>query len=235
MRNARMTILVMVAVMVICCVGAARGNTVIDDGKINNIYYTISDYIDVRHDFWGNTTTVNLLSGGSITGLYAYDNSHINVSDGAIGSILYAYDNSYVDISGGSITSDLQAYDNSQVSISGGSIMDGLNATDDSKVYISGGSIRYDIRIGVYSYDKSSLTIYGSDFAINGVSVSTGSTFYAFEDGSQRNGTLTGTLVNGDPINNDFSIVGNSQLVLIPEPTTLLLFGLGGLMLRKRK
>ena len=40
---------------------------------------------------------------------------------------------------------------------------------------------------------------------------------------------------SGDPINNQFRIGNNGKIVLISEPATLLLLGLGGLaLLRKR-
>jgi hypothetical protein len=41
-------------------------------------------------------------------------------------------------------------------------------------------------------------------------------------------------LTNGDPINNDFYIATNASIVLVPEPATLLLLGLGAVMLRKK-
>ena len=47
---------------------------------------------------------------------------------------------------------------------------------------------------------------------------------------------LTGTLDNGGVINNDFKIGGSvASIVLVPEPMSISLLGLGGLMLRKRK
>jgi hypothetical protein len=45
---------------------------------------------------------------------------------------------------------------------------------------------------------------------------------------------LTGTLANGDIINNQFRIGETAKIVLVPEPATLLLLGLGAVMVRKR-
>jgi hypothetical protein len=53
-----------------------------------------------------------------------------------------------------------------------------------------------------------------------------------FKDG----GTLTGILANGDILNNTFSLIHTgADITFIPEPGTILLLGLGGLgVLRKR-
>jgi len=40
---------------------------------------------------------------------------------------------------------------------------------------------------------------------------------------------MTGTLASGDIINNQFRIGNTAKIVLIPEPATFLLLGLGGL------
>ena len=48
-------------------------------------------------------------------------------------------------------------------------------------------------------------------------------------------GTLTGILANGDAISNDFYISTNASIVLMPEPTALLLVGLGVVIMRRRK
>ena len=46
---------------------------------------------------------------------------------------------------------------------------------------------------------------------------------------------LTGMLNSGDLLDNDFYIGYDAKIVLAPEPATLLLVGLGGLMFRRRK
>ena len=47
---------------------------------------------------------------------------------------------------------------------------------------------------------------------------------------------MTGTLLSDDPINTQFRISENAKIVLVPEPATLLLLGLGGLaLLRDRR
>jgi hypothetical protein len=78
--------------------------------------------------------------------------------------------------------------------------------------------------------NNSYVTIEGSNFAIDGIPVDSGE--ITSTGGEFRR--LTGTLANGDIINNQFRVNDSSKLFLVPEPATLLLLGLGAVMLRKR-
>ena len=48
-------------------------------------------------------------------------------------------------------------------------------------------------------------------------------------------GMLTGTLLSGEMINTSFERLGDAQILIVPEPATLLVFGFGGLALRRRR
>ncbi len=77
------------------------------------------------------------------------------------------------------------------------------------------------------------MTIIGQDFAFNGVPVGLGE----FDAGTADwiHGRITGTLLNGDLLDNGFYIYGDSRLVLVPEPATLSLLTLGGLAVFRRR
>ena len=289
-----------------------EANVIFDDGAVHDVDGPIVDDVEVRDDFFANTTTVNLKSGGNrsyaflkkgdlsayanshvfVCGgsiahyLYAYDTSRITVSSGSIGSYgyerdgrvtcvgdsqvsvsggeirgyLHAYDNSQVSVSGGSIGRSLSAHGNSQVDVSGGSIDGGLAAYGDSQVSISGGSIKHGssptwalvawhnsrvtvsggsidgiVRAGKEGETTTSVIIFeGGDFAINGTPVGWGE--YGTGGRDFVHGALTGTLANGDSLDSEFYIYGDSRIVLVPEPATLSLLTLGSLaLLRWRK
>jgi hypothetical protein len=155
------------------------------------------------------------ISGVSIDeSLFAYKNSQVSISGGSIHHSLIAYEYSQVSISGGSISEDLLASGNNQVSISGGSIGGGLNVYAFSQANISGGSIGG----GLYALNSSQITIYGSGFN------------YPYGTLTGR-GLLTGTLASGEIINNAFYVYSNARIVLVPEPSTLSILALGGLVL----
>ncbi|MBL7107493.1 MAG: PEP-CTERM sorting domain-containing protein [Phycisphaerae bacterium] len=287
MRNAGTVIFVM---MLICCfeLPKAVGTIYFDDGQIHNIETTINDDIWVDYEAPGMETTVNLIFGGEVDHMKAYNNSLVNVFDGLINQSLDALDSSRVNISGGTIMTSVFATSNSQLSISGGLIKSSLNAQcssqitissgqiddhlvayADSRIFItggyigshlqvnhraevtisggtiqgfvenngseqitiSGGSIGGDIWAGSGSDDEGVITFVGSDFAINGLSVDYGQYFHS----DFASGILTGTLSNGDTLNNGFYIHDNAAIVLIPEPATLLLLGLGVSILRIKR
>jgi len=158
-----------------------------------------------------------------------------------------------MDISGGSISNSVYCDGYSQVSISDVSILFHLVGSEFSQVNISGGSVGYQLRsIGFSQLNVSGglfngylesnecgrITIFGSDFTVNGQSIGYGE-LTSMLGGVPENEPwrhLTGTLASGEPINNDFRIGHYGSIVLIPEPATILLLGLGGLaLLRKRR
>jgi len=194
------------------------------------------------------------ISGGTVRNLNSWDSSQVDVSGGSIyaylvscdssqvdifgGSIceLCSYHSSQVDISGGSI-SEFGSYDSSHVKISGGSISgEWLRSYDTSQVDISGGSIGVDALFELC--DESMVQIFGYDFAVDGQPVGYGE-LTSIHGGHPYNEPLrhlTGTLLSGEFIDKDFRIGHDAKIVLtIPEPATVLLLGLGGLALRKRR
>ncbi len=181
-------------------------------------------------DFYAYGASKVTVSGGSIEQLYARDNCQVDVSDGSIGELV-AFDNNRMTVSGGSM-GEIVALLASQVDISGGSI-GWLQITDTSQVTVSGGFFTKEMQLG----GNTVLTIEGSDFAVDGTPV--GYIELTSILGEQYNRDphrrLTGTLLNGDPLDNEFRIGYSGKIVLVPEPATLLILALGGLALTRKR
>jgi len=158
----------------------------------------------------------------------------------------------------------LEVWTGSSVYINGGQIMD-LYTWTGSSVYVDGGQIDYlkisrgaytniadgDIKLAsVWKGDISggeigSLSVNGLCNITGGVisELVSGGTVYIYGSGFNYDygaitdsiGTLTGVLNNGDIINSSFEISEGGSIVLIPEPGSLLLLGLGSVLLRRKK
>jgi len=239
MRTVRMIICVLVVVWVYCFnLPKATGTIIFDDGGTYNINYVINDFVDVKNSSFDDKTTVNLLYGGSISEDFrVWDNSQVIMYGGWVDDELKAFDNSQVTMSGGSVA-DLESYNGAQVIMTGGSVRDDFEVHGNSQLTMSGGSVGDRLYVGWYhpeiEIDNSILTIIGDNFTINGNPVSYGK---YFASDYPNVGHITGTLKIGDLLDNDFSIYNDSSIVLapVPEPATLLLLGLGAVMLRKNR
>jgi hypothetical protein len=224
------------------------------DGGTYNINYLANNWVRLDYQTPGMQTTVNMLDGGSI-GFYlaTYQNSQANIYGGYVYN-LAANDSSKVTMSGGSVGDSLYAHDSSQVTISGGSVAHGLSADNSSQVTMSGGSVELlyandsshvNWSGGIIAFDsypimldgQAILTIIGSDFAINGNPFGYGEITSILGGGYSGESlrTLTGTLANGDIINNQFQIGDYASITLVPEPATLLLLGLGAVIARSKR
>ncbi|MBN2269302.1 MAG: PEP-CTERM sorting domain-containing protein [Sedimentisphaerales bacterium] len=242
--------LLSIAVIILAMqIGSARAVLTLNDGGHHVIDYTVNTLVRVDQDAPGAGTRVDLIEGGFVqawidayedsqvnilggrvaASVKAYGRTHLTIAGGEIGGPVFAREASRMEISGGSMESWVQAFDNSEVTISGGEITVFVEAWDDVRMTISGGTISGQIA----AIRDSLITLVGSNFAVNGTPVGYG-------DSAKKYGimgTITGILANGDMLNNSFSIVGiGADITFIPEPGTLLLIGLGGAgILRRRR
>lgn len=185
------------------------------------------------------------VSGGYISGqLDARSSQPVEMSGGTVGLSAVAGFNGHLNFAGGTIKGKLELQDTGTATVTGGVIEGDLYLYHDTHATVSGGKIGGNIRLGSHNWvSDCSVTFDGSNFAVNGQPVSFGelATTYALSDTHRPTGkpfyygTVTGTLANGDLLNNRFIIYDDSDITFVPEPATLLLLGLGGIMLRKRR
>ena len=94
------TLLVIILYALNLHIPVAEALITFEDGDIHDIDYEIDDLVIVNNSPGGETTTLNLLFGGVITGgLQGRDDSEINIIDGYLAEML-SYGNSIVNISG---------------------------------------------------------------------------------------------------------------------------------------
>jgi len=199
-----------------------------NDGFTYVIENTINEPVRVDYEVPGVSTKVILKDGGYINNfLYTYEDSLFDIVGGVLVYDCLSYGNSEVSFSGGLIGNGLYAFDNSKISLRGGENYGSMRAYGNSQVTFSGGVIGNYIAVN----ENSQITISGSNFAINDTPVGFGQYFAA----DFASGHITGILQNGDTLSNNFNITYDASIILIPEPTTLALLGLGGLALTKRK
>ena len=82
--------------------------------------------------------------------------------------------------------------------------------------------------------ESCELFVHGTNFTINGSPVEYG-TYINLNGQNYTDYYLTGTLLSGEAISNHIYLYDDTSLVLIPEPATLFLLGLGAVMLRKAR
>jgi hypothetical protein len=197
-----------------------------------------------RYLFTQNYSTVTL-SGGSVgKTLLSNGNSSVTMNAGTVPS-LGAFGHSFITMKGGT-AGHLTGYDNSTVTMSGGMVEGHLGASGNSTVTMSGGSV-----YSSFSVDYSGmLYLVGSNFFVTASGVTTALSYgdhlsdygrlVIFNNADYYTGTIAGRLADGTLINNTFFInnqgmfAGTGDIVIVPEPCTLLLFGLGGLLITKR-
>ncbi len=183
--------------------------------------------------FFKITNESLLVEGGGIENIQAYENSYVKVT----GTDAYVYQNSGIrtitlkddsslDLYDGEIGKGIDAYDSSSINIYGGSI-ESLTAMGASTINIYGGNISV--------IDTAQYVLFDDSFEITIVCYD-----WAWDD---DNNILSGYWEDGsilsielpDSIWEDGSAYSlYEHVTIVPEPCSLVLLGLGGLLIRRK-
>jgi len=215
---------------------------VIQDGSnhtfSDNTYENDSVYLDYTISAG---THVDLVNGGSVSNLGAYNSATITMTGGSVEWNLGANDSSTITISGGSVPT-FEASDNSTATILGGVISNGIIAYLNATITVSGGSLG-----PLLTKHDATIFLNGTDFQADGDPLMLGDKLSDFGTldtdafGDYYTGTVTGILSDSSALNTTFKIyntginAGTADIIIIPEPATIFMLGLGALTLLRKK
>jgi hypothetical protein len=182
-----------------------------------------------------NASTLNM-SGGNVFGLGAVENSTVNISGGYVAG-LTLHDNATLTISQNASIGSAAAMEASIINMNGGTIASSLRVGDNSILNMNDGIISH---LGVIEY--STLNLMGGNItnSLGADSLSATINIFGYDltktasGGGLGYGQVSGFWQNGTSFAIDLgSSETYSVINLIPEPTTLLLLGVGAFLLRK--
>ncbi len=196
------------------------------------------DYYDMVvnvYDTPPDHTTVDM-TGGFVHNLRPYDSSIINMTGGEIRT-LDAFNSSTANISGGDVRSvftwdhaTTNLYDGGAVFSLGAGISGTINMMGGTTEYLhAGGSCTFNLYGGAVTdslnaWDFATVNIYGYGFD------------YDPSAGNYNGGQLTGLWFDDTTFTIDlYDPVTYDHINLVPEPSSLILFALGALLLRRKK
>lgn len=207
----RMRIFILL-VVVFVGVGSARADLIWDSG------YREYSAGDEQWVYMYNDASVDI-TGGNIDELYMYDDTSAKITGGEVG-IIWGQGNSSIEVYEGGAVTLLRPHDSSIATIYGG------------EIYL------------LFVLGNSTTKIYGGDFLAGGISVQDSASaiieMHVQEYSWNANpdfGVLTGKWYeSGEAFSIDYvALDAFDHMVFVPEPSMILLLGVGSLMLRYKK
>ncbi len=183
------------------------------DSSILNLHDGASFMDDGWRDYnWlHDTSTVNLYAGAQI-GMTSMN-------------MITLLDDSSLNVYGGTVWCLLVAEGSSVITLYDGSLDYGFGAGDFSTIHVYGGSIESPFGFDLPLASTATLNFYGYGF-----------TYERIQSPDWSFGRLSGFDLDGNPVVYDGipDPAEHPNIHFIPEPGTILLLGLGGLMIRKK-
>jgi hypothetical protein len=188
-----------------------------------HVYGTLQGDLVIADSSWGH-----LRSGGTIQGNVEMSGySNLDSSRGTIAGNVRAKEKSKPVLGRGTVQGDVRCEDNADVQVYHATIQGELRAQDECVVLALGGLFQGML----IAEDAATVTLSGNGFLIDGEPVDYGPI-------AVGEGSIAGTLTHGHPLSTTFSISDDAQIVLVPEPSTLvsaLLACLGALGYGRRR
>jgi len=223
--------------------GNINGNVTVGSGGIANLAGG-----SIQGDFISNADagSINITSGSVLGSVEVIGITSLHISSAGIGgNVYYGMSTDFFSITDSTIGGDITtaAVNLSNVSLSNSTVNGVLRSVVAPKMLISECLLNSGIEasgLSVFSLFDSGIAgdVIASDFAaiyIRGDAFKVNGTDWDFGGlSSFGSGNVTGITSSGEMIDFDFNISDSAEIFLIPEPTTLMLFGLGGLLLQKR-
>ncbi|MBN2138172.1 MAG: PEP-CTERM sorting domain-containing protein [Sedimentisphaerales bacterium] len=163
------------------------------------------------------------LEGASLTGLKLFNSNIFNLNSGTFDGTFEMYEYSEINVNGGQVVNaDLQSYNFGITDIYAGDVTwEGVDLYQHSVLNIYGGDVLFND--GFWLDDDAGINVfYSSIIRLKPEDPYSEIIGYNLRDG-------------GEFMLDQFAQSEIDQINFVPEPTTLLLLGLGGLLLRKRK
>lgn len=212
---------------------------------------TLEDGANVSHDVSAYNDGTIVMTGGVVDNrVNGYGNSQVLISGGTVLHDVIAFDRSHLTFTGTAQTGFAMADDYGTLNITSGTVSGFIEAYGNSSIYLCGGSGMREL----IAVENGMITVAGSNFRMGGVSVtgpldipyllSVGAMIdMSVSPYGEYYGRMTGTLADGNPLDvlvevlhrpNGDQYMGAANVILVPEPTTFLIFTAGAVILRRK-
>lgn len=206
----------------------------------------------VTEDFEAYGNSKIYIFGGTAGALWPQNNSHVTMYGGTAAIGPWMADSSKFTMMGGTLIGGLWTWQDTQAKITGGTVEGNIIAEGTSTIELSGGSFDGELT----AYSNGTIYLEGTGFQATDLDGNTtdlsygdrlswfGTVIDPYGWDASYVGSITGTLADGSILDSAFRVLPydvhsdfdcNADIIIIPEPASILLFGLGGLVFRRKR